>query len=78
MPAWTMLRMKMLKTRKGAKPVTREASDQRLSPFREKSWYFKVLTMARWMPELKLELELEDCKLEQSKHYEVRLKMPRR
>lgn len=42
----------MLKTRKGAKPVTREASDQRVSPFKEKSWYFKVLTMVRWMLEL--------------------------
>ena len=52
MPAWTMLRMRMLKTRKGAKPVTREASDQRVSPFKEKSWYFKVLTMVSWMLEL--------------------------
>ncbi len=58
MPAWTMLRMRMLKTRKGAKPVTREASDQRVSPFKEKSWYFKVLTMVRWM----LELELEESR----------------
>ncbi len=62
MPAWTMLRMRMLKTRKGAKPVTREASDQRVSPFKEKSWYFKVLTMVRWMLELELELELEESR----------------
>jgi len=42
--------------------VTREASDQRLSPFKEKSWYFKVLTMVRWMLELELELELEESR----------------